>query len=166
MARNKAAKHIVRHEFYCIAYNSLHACTVRKSKKKIYTNWTSLHCEKAFKRWCGPDTTAKRRIVPIRAEWVADLRRQTCKCRHLPRAFETGCGPPRPIIRLFADSAPAYAAQITKRPLAEFWFPADLPPYSPNLNSLDFDTRHVLQAKAQATPHSNFNALRPSIAAE
>jgi hypothetical protein len=51
-------------------------------------------------------------------------------------------------------------------PLAEFLFLADLPPYSPNLNSLDFDTWHVLQAKAQATPHLNFSALRPSIAAE
>ncbi len=43
---------------------------------------------------------------------------------------------------------------------------ADWPPFSPNLNPLDFETRHVLQAKAQATPHSNLTALRPSIAAE
>jgi hypothetical protein len=34
------------------------------------------------------------------------------------------------------------------------------------LNPLDFDTSHVLQAKAHATPHSNLNALRSSIAAE
>jgi hypothetical protein len=53
--------------------------------------------------------------------------------------------------------------------LAEFWFLADWPPYSPDLNSLDFDTRLVLQAKAQTIffmPHSNLIALRPSIAAE
>ncbi len=43
---------------------------------------------------------------------------------------------------------------------------ADWPPFSPNLNPLDFKTRHVLQAKAQATPHSNLTALRPSITAE
>jgi hypothetical protein len=50
--------------------------------------------------------------------------------------------------------------------LAEFWFLADWPPYSPNLNPLDFETRQVLQAKAQPTPHSNLTALRPSIATE
>jgi hypothetical protein len=50
--------------------------------------------------------------------------------------------------------------------MAEFWLLADWPPYSPKLNSLDFETRHVLQAKAQARPHSNFSALRPSITAE
>jgi hypothetical protein len=50
--------------------------------------------------------------------------------------------------------------------LAEFWFSADWPPYSPDLNSLDFDTRPVLQAKAQAMPHSNLSALRQSIAVE
>jgi hypothetical protein len=50
--------------------------------------------------------------------------------------------------------------------LAEFWFLADWPPYSPDLNSLDFDIRLVLQAKAQAMPHSNLIALRLSIAAE
>ncbi len=34
------------------------------------------------------------------------------------------------------------------------------------LEFLDFDTRRVLQAKAQAMPHSNLSALRQSIAAE
>jgi hypothetical protein len=50
--------------------------------------------------------------------------------------------------------------------LAEFWLSADWLPYSPDLNSLDFNTRHVLQAKAQAVPHSNLSALCQSIAAE
>jgi hypothetical protein len=72
----------------------------------------------------------------------------------------------RSLIENFADSVPAYAAQITSRRLAEFWFSADWPPYSPDLNSLDFDTRPVLQAKAQAMPHSNLSALRQSIEAE
>jgi hypothetical protein len=52
------------------------------------------------------------------------------------------------------------------QPLAEFLFMADWLQYSPNLNLLDFDTRHVLQAKFQATPHSNLTALHLSIAAE
>ncbi len=58
----------------------------------------------------------------------AGFRRRTCKRRHLSRALETGFGSPRPKdvawrkIRLFADSMPAYAAQITKRPLTEFRF--------------------------------------------
>jgi hypothetical protein len=36
----------------------------------------------------------------------------------------------------------------------------------PNLNSLDFSTGSVLQPKGQATPHANFAALCPSVAAE
>jgi hypothetical protein len=50
--------------------------------------------------------------------------------------------------------------------LAEFWFLAEWAPYSPNLNSLDFSTGSVLRPKGQATPHANFAALRPSVAAE
>jgi hypothetical protein len=50
--------------------------------------------------------------------------------------------------------------------LAEFWFSADWPPYSLNLNSLDFSTGSVLRPKGQAMPHANFAALRPSVAAE
>jgi hypothetical protein len=95
-----------------------------------------------------------------------------CKRRHLPRAFETAFDPPRPKdvalrkICIFTDSAPAYSAKTAQRLLAEFRFLADWQPYSLNLNSLDFDTRHVLQAKAQALPHANFAALRPSVIAE
>jgi hypothetical protein len=50
--------------------------------------------------------------------------------------------------------------------VAEFWFSADWPSYSLNLNSLNFSTGSVLQPKGQATPHANLAALRPSIAAE
>jgi hypothetical protein len=60
----------------------------------------------------------------------------------------------------------AYTTKTAQRLLAEFRFLADWSPYSPNLNPLDFDTRHVLQAKAQARPHANFAALHPSVAAE
>jgi hypothetical protein len=40
------------------------------------------------------------------------------------------------------------------------------PPYSLDLNLLVFSISRVLQAKVQATPHSNLAALFPSIAAE
>jgi hypothetical protein len=50
--------------------------------------------------------------------------------------------------------------------VAEFWFSADWPPYSPNLNSLDFSAGSFLQPKGQATPHANFVALRLSVAAK
>jgi hypothetical protein len=39
-----------------------------------------------------------------------------------------------------------------------FWFSADWPLYSPNLNSLDFSTSSVLWPKGQAMPHANFAA--------
>jgi hypothetical protein len=50
--------------------------------------------------------------------------------------------------------------------VAEFRFLADLRPYSPDLNSLDFSTGSVLQQKGQATSHANLVALCPSIAEE
>jgi hypothetical protein len=48
--------------------------------------------------------------------------------------------------------------------VAEFWFLTDWPPYLPHLNLLDFSTGSVLHPKAQATPHANLAALRPSVA--
>jgi hypothetical protein len=50
--------------------------------------------------------------------------------------------------------------------VVKFLFLADWPPYSPDLNLLDFSTGSVLQPKGQATPHANLAALRPSFAAE
>ncbi len=49
--------------------------------------------------------------------------------------------------------------------VAEFWFLADLPPYSPDFNSLELSFARVLQSKGQATPHANLVALRPFAAA-
>jgi hypothetical protein len=43
--------------------------------------------------------------------------------------------------------------------LGEFWFLEDLLPYSQDLNLLDFATRHILQAKAQATPYLLYSCL-------
>jgi hypothetical protein len=42
------------------------------------------------------------------------------------------------------DSAPAYTTKTTQRLLAEFWIPADLPPYFQDLNLLDFSVPHIL----------------------
>jgi hypothetical protein len=63
-------------------------------------------------------------------------------------------------------SAPAYTAKITQWLLMELWLLVDWPPYSPDLNPLDFDNQRDLQAKVQAMPHSNLAALGPSIATE
>jgi hypothetical protein len=38
---------------------------------------------------------------------------------------------------------------------AESWTPADWPPYSPNLASLNFSIRSILQVKAQATGYAS-----------
>jgi hypothetical protein len=50
--------------------------------------------------------------------------------------------------------------------VAELWFSADLPPYSLDLNLVDFSICSVLQPKGQTTPHANLVALRLSIATE
>jgi hypothetical protein len=65
------------------------------------------------------------------------------------------------------DSALAHTARTTqeflRETMAEFWTPVDWPPYSPDLNLLDFSVWSVLQEKVQATPHTSFAALRRSI---
>jgi hypothetical protein len=47
--------------------------------------------------------------------------------------------------------------------MAEFWILAEWPPYSPDLNLLDFSVWSVLQEKVQPTPHTALVALRRSI---
>ncbi len=122
--------------------------------------WAWRYSEKADRTYSSGMSGRSSGFTPPKAEF----RRLMSKLQHLPRAFETGCGPPRlkgiawRKIRLFADSAPAYTTKTAQRLLAEFRFLADWPPYSPNLNLLDFDTRHTLQAKAQAKPDSNLTA--------
>jgi hypothetical protein len=53
-----------------------------------------------------------------------------------------------------------------QRLLAEYHILVDWPPYSPDLNLLDFSISCVLQVKVQTTAHSNLDALRKSITAE
>jgi hypothetical protein len=47
--------------------------------------------------------------------------------------------------------------------MAKFWTPVDSPPYSPDLNPLDFSVWSVLQEKVLAMPHTSLAALRLSI---
>jgi hypothetical protein len=95
-----------------------------------------------------------------------------CQHRHLPRAFETACGPLGPEGLSQTKNMPFGGLSTGLRrsnqlaAVAEFWFSADWLSYSPDLNSLDFSTGSVLQPKGQAMPHANFAALRPSVAAE
>jgi hypothetical protein len=42
----------------------------------------------------------------------------------------------------------------------------DFPPYSPDLNPLDFSIWRILRAEVQAKPHGNLDALCPFIEAE
>jgi hypothetical protein len=50
-----------------------------------------------------------------------------------------------------------------KETMAEFWAQADRPPFSLDLNPLDFSVWSILQEKVQATPHTSLAALRRSI---
>ncbi len=65
------------------------------------------------------------------------------------------------------DLAPAHTARTTqqflKETMTEFWTPANWPPYSLDLNPLDFSIWSILQEKVQATPHTSLAALRWSI---
>jgi hypothetical protein len=65
------------------------------------------------------------------------------------------------------DLAPTHTARTTQQflreTMAEFWTSADWPPYSPDLNPLDFSVWSILQEKVQATPHTSLAALRRSI---
>jgi hypothetical protein len=88
------------------------------------------------------------------------------------RAFETACGPLGPERRSLTESTPfgGFSAGLRRSnqlaAVAQFWFSADWPPYSPDLNSLELSFARVLQSKGQATPHANLAALRPFDAAE
>jgi hypothetical protein len=101
---------------------------------------------------------------------LAGFRWQMCRCQRLLSAFETAFGPLGPEdlswqkIRLSADSAPACTAETAQLLLAEFRFSVDWPPFSPDLNLLDFSLPRFLQAKVQFMPHSNLAAQHPSIA--
>jgi hypothetical protein len=93
--------------------------------------------------------TAKGRKEAVRADLAADLRHQwQFSLAKLPTAtstnsFETACDPLGPEGRSLTKNMllGGFSAGL-RRPnqlavVAEFWFSADWPPYSPNLNSLN-----------------------------
>jgi hypothetical protein len=114
----------------------------------------------------------------VRAALAADLRRRwRFSPANLPtptctRAFETACGPLGPEGRSLMESTSfgGFSAGLRRSnhlaAVVEFWFSADWPPYSPNLNLLELSFARVLQPKGQATPHANLVAPRPFAAAE
>ncbi len=92
------------------------------------------------------------------------------QCQHLAKAFETVCGILGTEVILTKNTASgrflAPTNRITQQFLAEFWTPADWPPYSLDLNLLNFSIWRVLQVKVQAMPNSILAALGLSIAVE
>ncbi len=100
----------------------------------------------------------------------AGFHRQTCKCRHLPRAFETVCGP----LGLKDVSWQKIFLWIQRRPTLQHHPVAvgGIPVSGgsatifADLNSLGLSTCSVLQPKGHTMPHANLAALHLSIAAE
>jgi hypothetical protein len=88
------------------------------------------------------------------------------------QSFATACGPLGPEGRSLMESTPFGGFSAGLRcsnqlaAVAEFWFSADWPQYSPDLNLLEFSFPRILQSKGQATPHANLAALRQFAAAE
>lgn len=65
------------------------------------------------------------------------------------------------------DSAPAHKAKLVqdwlKAHTNDFISPKEWPPYSPDLNPLDYSVWSVLEAKACARPHSNVASLKRAL---
>lgn len=65
------------------------------------------------------------------------------------------------------DSAPAHKAKIVQDWCAanfpDFISAKEWPPYSPDLNPMDYSVWSVLKAKACATPHRNLDSLRRAL---
>jgi hypothetical protein len=68
------------------------------------------------------------------------------------------------------DGAPAHTANSTQtflaKNMAAHWSNVVWPPYSPELNQLDYGIWGVLQTKVNATAHENMDALRRTIRRE
>lgn len=65
------------------------------------------------------------------------------------------------------DSAPAHKAKVVqdwcKNSFPDFITTAEWPPYSPDLNPMDFSVWSVLEAKACSTPHKNLESLKRAL---
>ncbi len=96
--------------------------------------------------------------------------RWTCQRRYLPRA--TACGPLGPEGHSLTENMPFGRFSPGLRHLNQLAAMAEILVFGgwaaifANLNLLDFSTGSVLRPKGQATPHANFAAPRPSVAAE
>jgi len=67
------------------------------------------------------------------------------------------------------DSAPAHKAKSTQAWCAEnlpaFISAQQWPPYSPDLNPMDYSVRSILESKACSTPHKSLTSLKRSLEA-
>ncbi|VDL81638.1 unnamed protein product [Nippostrongylus brasiliensis] len=65
------------------------------------------------------------------------------------------------------DSAPAHKAKSVQKwckdNLHDFVSAEEWPPYSPDLNPMDYSIWSVLEAKACATPHRSLDCLKESL---
>ena len=65
------------------------------------------------------------------------------------------------------DSAPAHRARTTVQWISDhfpgFITPREWPPYSPDLNPMDYSVWSILEARACAKPHKSLEALRRSL---
>jgi hypothetical protein len=65
------------------------------------------------------------------------------------------------------DSAPAHRVKVTQNWLRihvpDFITSLEWPPYSPDINPLDFSLWAILESKACAKPHSNLKSLRQGL---
>lgn len=68
------------------------------------------------------------------------------------------------------DSAPAHRAKATQEwcetHFPDFITPAEWPPYSPDLNPMDYSVWSILETRACAKPHKNLEALKQSLLRE
>lgn len=68
------------------------------------------------------------------------------------------------------DSAPAHRAKATqnwcKTHFPDFITSTEWPPYSPDLNPMDYSVWSILEAKACGTPHKSLEALKQSLCRE
>ena len=65
------------------------------------------------------------------------------------------------------DSVPAHRAQSTQQWISthfpDFISPREWPPYSPDLNPMDYSVWSILEARACSKPHKNLEALKHSL---
>ncbi len=138
---------------------------VLKMKKLLDNGLDLMWWPRGGKKWC--ERTEQQIYI---AE--SRFRRRTCQCRQLLRAFQTAYSPlGTEGHSLVENTSFGRFSTGLRHPnhlaaKVEFWFSAEWPPYSLDLNSVDFSIWSVLQPKGQFMTHTNLVALCPSIAVE